>query len=89
MLNGKASIIGRTFDSTLPASDFAQKSLEAWHRDALAKDAVPDDEMMVIGYAMDYLDRLALPSLELLDVLRRWIPEIARYSFREVRMQRI
>lgn len=40
-------------------------------------------------YAMAYIDGQSFTRPDLLAILRRWIPEIARYSFREVRMQRI
>ncbi|MGH7177074.1 MAG: hypothetical protein ACREJC_06835, partial [Tepidisphaeraceae bacterium] len=50
---------------------------------------VPADEADVRFYAMSYVDALGFSRPDLLVVLRKWIPEIARYSFREVRMQRI
>jgi hypothetical protein len=74
---------------SLSGNGLAGKSLGTWHVDVLDKDACPADELDVIGYAMSYLDELKLPQPDLLAVLRRWIPEIARYSFREVRMQRL
>jgi hypothetical protein len=47
------------------------------------------EENGVILDAMTYIDGLHILKPDLLVTLRRWIPEIARYSFREVRMQRI
>ena len=56
---------------------------------AIPNDSVTADEAEVLFYAMSYVDGLGLTRSELLAVLRKWIPEIARYSFREVHMQRI
>jgi hypothetical protein len=72
-----------------PNSDFATKSLGNWIPVALKEDSLSEDERVVIDNAMAYIDGLASNKLALLVTLRRWIPEIARYSFREVRMQEI
>ena len=63
--------------------------LADWYESALGQDKGTPDEMEVIRSAMSYIDALKLDRTNLLTILRRWIPEIARYSFREVRMQRI
>jgi len=72
-----------------PNSDFATKSLGNWIPVALKEDSLSEDERVVIDNAMAYIDGLAFDKLALLVSLRRWIPEIARYGFREVRMQEI
>jgi KAP family P-loop domain len=68
---------------------FAHQTLESWHEHALREHPCPLDEKDVIRNAMLYLDALNVPRPDLLAILRRWIPEIARYSFREVRMHRL
>jgi hypothetical protein len=71
-----------------PPASFAEP-LADWYISALSQDKGTADEMEVIRTAMSYIDALKLDRTNLLTILRRWIPEIARYSFREVRMQRI
>ena len=68
---------------------FASRTMVEWSVSAIPNDSVTADEAEVLFYAMSYVDGLGLTRSELLAVLRKWIPEIARYSFREVRMQRI
>jgi hypothetical protein len=68
---------------------FATQSMVDWSSSALSPDAVTADESEVLRYAMTYLDGMHFNRSDLVSILRRWIPEIARYSFREVRMQRI
>jgi hypothetical protein len=76
--------------SSDPASiTFATQSMVDWSSSALAPDTVAADESEVLRYAMTYLDGMNFTRPDLVSILRRWIPEIARYSFREVRMQRI
>ena len=80
----------RLSDDPAVATFAQQKQLSAWFSDALGdKDTHPPDETEVIFSAMSYVDALSLARPDLLAILRRWIPEIARYSFREVRMQRL
>jgi hypothetical protein len=72
------------------AAPFAQQLLATWCSGALAdQNGRSADEMEVIVNAMGYVDALSLARPDLLAILRRWIPEIARYSFREVRMHRL
>ncbi len=71
------------------AGTFAKQSMVDWSMSALSQNTMPADESEVMYYAMAYLDGLSFSRPDLLAVLRRWIPEIARYSFREVRMGRI
>jgi hypothetical protein len=66
---------------------FAQRTMVDWANGEFPE--VPADEAEIMFYAMSYVDGLGLTRPDLLAVLRKWIPEIARYSFREVRMQRI
>lgn len=68
---------------------FASRTMVDWVTTAFPGDTVPADEADVMLYAMSYVDALGFSRPDLLVVLRKWIPEIARYSFREVRMQRI
>ncbi len=76
--------------SSDPASiTFATQSMVDWSASALVPDTVAADESEVLRYAMTYLDGINFTRPDLVSILRRWIPEIARYSFREVRMQRI
>jgi hypothetical protein len=73
---------------TPEAATFASQNLADWFPKAL-RDPLPVEENGVILDAMTYIDGLHILKPDLLVTLRRWIPEIARYSFREVRMQRI
>lgn len=71
------------------AQVFAVQTMRTWAAGAFPANSVPADEAEVIAYAMSYVDGLGFPRPDLLAILRKWIPEIARYSFREVRMQGI
>jgi len=68
------------------AKVFAGRTMVDWSTSAFPAGAIPADEAEVMSYTMSYIDGLGLPRPDLLGVLRKWIPEIARYSFREVRM---
>ncbi len=71
------------------AQTFAGRTVVDWAMSAFPETTVPADEAEVMFFAMSYIDGLGLTRPDLLAALRKWIPEIARYSFREVRMQRI
>jgi hypothetical protein len=71
------------------AQVFAVQTMHTWAAGASPAKSLPADEAEVIAFAMSYVDGLGFTRSDLLAVLRKWIPEIARYSFREVRMQGI
>ena len=71
------------------AQTFAGRTMVDWATSSFPGTAIPADEAEVMSFAMTYIDGLGLTRPDLLAALRKWIPEIARYSFREVRMQRI
>lgn len=68
---------------------FEQQPLAEWYKSAVGQDIGTLSEMEVIRTAMVYIDALGFDRKNFRAILRRWIPEIARYSFREVRMQQI
>jgi hypothetical protein len=70
------------------AQAFASGRMVDWVTSAFPRTTTPADEAEVLSCAMSYVDGLGFTRPDLLAVLRKWIPEIARYSFREVRMQR-
>jgi hypothetical protein len=47
----------------------------------------PDPERQTIVSTIQYLDARNFPREQLANILQRWIPEVARYSFREVKMR--
>lgn len=71
------------------AQAFLGRTMVDWATATLSGATIPADEAEVVSYTMAYIDGLGFVRPDLLGVLRKWIPEIARYSFREVRMQRI
>jgi len=65
-----------------------QPTLVGWLDEHFPGDpAIQDPERNTVLRAAKFLDDRGMPRTVLADVLRRWIPEVARYSFREVKMR--
>jgi KAP-like P-loop domain-containing protein len=71
------------------AQVFVMQTMTNWAAVTFPATSIPADEAEVIASAMSYVDGLGFPRPDLVAILRKWIPEIGRYSFREVRMQGI
>jgi len=63
------------------------ETLTAWFNRTIPADD-QDPERTIIARTLVFLDGRNFPErAKLAEILRRWIPEVARYSFREVKMR--